>query len=123
MFYSSTDEAERSLHDALAVLSQLVQDTRVVYGAGCAEMAMAEAVDTLARTVGGKKSLAVEAFARALRQIPTIILDNGGWDSAEVVAKLRAAHHSGESHMGIGMLSLVMVVNIQCECSTSKYCD
>jgi chaperonin GroEL (HSP60 family) len=32
------DEAERSLHDALCVLSQTVQDTRVVYGGGYPEM-------------------------------------------------------------------------------------
>merc|ERR1712232_1316781 len=38
------DEAERSLHDALAVLYQTVTDSRVVYGGGSTEMAMAEAV-------------------------------------------------------------------------------
>jgi hypothetical protein len=32
------DEAERSLHDALCVLSQTVQDSRVVYGGGFPEM-------------------------------------------------------------------------------------
>ncbi|XP_055389025.1 LOW QUALITY PROTEIN: uncharacterized protein LOC129618245 [Condylostylus longicornis] len=99
------DEAERSLHDALAVLSQLVLDTRVVYGGGAAEMAMSDAVDSLARSIGGKKSLAIEAFAKALRQVPTIILDNGGFDSAEIVAKLRAAHHNGESYMGIDIVN------------------
>merc|ERR1712056_164680 len=38
------DEAERSLHDALAVLYQTVQETRVVYGGGCTEMAMSKAI-------------------------------------------------------------------------------
>eukprot|EP00922_Rhytidocystis_sp_ex-Travisia-forbesii_P017861 GHVS01026616.1.p1 GENE.GHVS01026616.1~~GHVS01026616.1.p1 ORF type:complete len:533 (-),score=78.63 GHVS01026616.1:573-2171(-) len=95
------DEAERSLHDALAVLSQTVQDTRVVHGGGCAEMAMAHAVDELARTVHGKESLAVEAFAKSLRQIPTIILDNGGLDSADIVSQLRARHAAGETNAGI----------------------
>lgn len=97
------------MHDALAILSQLAIDQRVVYGAGAAEMAMAEAVDSLARTVGGKKSLAIEAFSKSLRQIPTIILDNGGYDSADIVAELRVLHHSGASHMGIGenMMQLV----------------
>merc|ERR1712203_1144636 len=38
------DEAERSLHDALAVLFQTVQDSRVVHGGGAMEMAMANAV-------------------------------------------------------------------------------
>ena len=32
------------------------------------------------------------AFARALRQIPTIICDNAGLDSAEIVSQMRAAH-------------------------------
>ena len=36
------DEAERSLHDALCVLSQTVQDSRVLYGGGYPEMQMAK---------------------------------------------------------------------------------
>jgi len=98
------DEAERSLHDALAVLSQTVEVSAAVCGGGAAELAMADAVERLARMVEGKTSLAVEAFARALRQIPTIILDNGGYDSAEIVAKLRALHTSGSKQMGIDIV-------------------
>eukprot|EP01056_Protomagalhaensia_sp_Gyna25_P001317 Protomagalhaensia_sp_Gyna_25__1316@NODE_165_length_4702_cov_205_856959_g128_i0_p1_GENE_NODE_165_length_4702_cov_205_856959_g128_i0NODE_165_length_4702_cov_205_856959_g128_i0_p1_ORF_typecomplete_len533_score118_56Cpn60_TCP1/PF00118_24/4_5e158TPR_MalT/PF17874_1/1_8e03TPR_MalT/PF17874_1/0_32_NODE_165_length_4702_cov_205_856959_g128_i013162914 len=97
------DEAERSLHDALAVVSQTCQEPAVVFGGGAAEMAMADSVDRLARTVEGRKSLAIEAFAEALRQIPTILLDNGGFDSAEVVAKLRALHTSGSKQSGVDM--------------------
>jgi hypothetical protein len=63
------DEAERSLHDALSVLSQTVKETRVVLGGGCAEMLMSNAVDESARTIKGKKALAVESFAKALRQV------------------------------------------------------
>lgn len=63
------EEAERSLHDALSVLSQTVKETRVTLGGGCAEMLMSCAVDESARTVRGKKALAVEGFARALRQV------------------------------------------------------
>merc|ERR1712157_269285 len=54
------DEAERSLHDALAVLYQTVQDTRVVHGGGATEMAMASAVQDKMKEVDGKESLAVE---------------------------------------------------------------
>ena len=32
----------------------------------------------------GKAALAMEAFARALRQLPTIIADNAGLDSSEL---------------------------------------
>jgi hypothetical protein len=63
------EEADRSLHDALSVLSQTVKETRIVLGGGCSEMAMANAVDEEAKRTDGKKALAVESFARALRQV------------------------------------------------------
>lgn len=51
-------------------------------------MQMAIAVEDLASTVKGKQALAIEGFARALRQIPTIISDNGGYDSSELIQAL-----------------------------------
>lgn len=62
------DEAERSLHDALSVLSQTVKETRVVLGGGCSEMLMSNAAEEAAKRVSGKKAIAIESFARALRQ-------------------------------------------------------
>merc|ERR1711988_1076479 len=76
------EEAERSLHDALAVLFQTVQETRVVHG-------------------GGSTELAMEQFAKALQQIPAILADNGGLDSASLMAKLRAAHAKGQNTTGL----------------------
>lgn len=43
----------------------------------------------------GKKALAMEAYARALRQLPTIIADNGGYDGSELISSLRASHAKG----------------------------
>jgi T-complex protein 1 subunit beta len=96
------DEAERSLHDALSVLSQTVKETRTVLGGGCSEMLMACAIEEEVRTVKGKKALAVESFAKALRQIPIILADNAGFDSSELVSKLRAAHFEGQKDAGLG---------------------
>jgi len=95
------DEAERSLHDALSVLSQTVKETRIVLGGGCSEMLMGVAVEESAKKVSGKKAIAVEAFARALRQIPTILADNAGYDSSDLVARLRAAHYEGQADAGL----------------------
>ena len=86
------DEAERSLHDALCVLSMAVLDSRVIPGGGYPEMQMAQAIEDAARKTTGKQSLAMLAFADALRNIPAIICDNAGMDSAEIVAELRARH-------------------------------
>ncbi|KXS19199.1 hypothetical protein M427DRAFT_109051 [Gonapodya prolifera JEL478] len=97
------DEAERSLHDALSVLTQTVKETRTVLGGGCSETLMAKAVDELAAITPGKQAMAVEAFARALRMIPTILADNGGYDSSDLVSRLRAAHYEGKSAFGLDM--------------------
>eukprot|EP01126_Amoeba_proteus_P056338 TRINITY_DN706_c0_g1_i5.p1 TRINITY_DN706_c0_g1~~TRINITY_DN706_c0_g1_i5.p1 ORF type:complete len:541 (+),score=119.35 TRINITY_DN706_c0_g1_i5:165-1787(+) len=98
------DEAERSLHDALCVLSQTyATEPRTVLGAGCSECVMARAVDELAKRTPGKKSLAIEAYARALRQMPAVIADNAGYDSSDLVGQLRAAHYEGKSTYGLNM--------------------
>ena len=98
------DEAERSLHDALAVLSQTVKETRTTFGGGCAEMLMSKAVDDLVPKTSGKVALAVESFARALRQLPMTIADNAGYDSAELVSDLRKAHYTdGKTTAGLDM--------------------
>lgn len=88
------DEAERSLHDALCVLTETVKETRVICGGGCTEMLMANAIDVEVPKTVGKAALAMEAFARALRKLPAIIADNGGYDSSDLVTKLRALHAS-----------------------------
>jgi T-complex protein 1 subunit beta len=86
------DESERSLHDALCVLRQTVKETRTTFGGGCAEMLMASAVRELALQTPGKEALAMDAFAQALTMLPTIIADNAGYDSADLVSQLRAKH-------------------------------
>merc|ERR1711939_236712 len=99
------DEAERSLHDALAVLSQTVKEPRTTLGGGCAEMLMAKAVEGAALKVDGKKQIAVGAFAIALRQLPTILADNAGYDSSDLVAKLRTAIYDGMTTYGLDLLT------------------
>lgn len=83
------DEAERSLHDALCVLVQTVKNKRVIYGGGNSELQMALACETLAKTVKGKEALAIEAYARALRQLPITIAQNAGFDANELIHDLQ----------------------------------
>jgi T-complex protein 1 subunit beta len=97
------DEAERSLHDALCILTATVKDPRIICGGGCTEILMAQAIDRQVESTPGKKALAMASFARALRQLPAIVADNGGYDSAELVTQLRAAHASGRSTCGLDM--------------------
>lgn len=90
------DEAERSLHDVVCVLTQTIKNSKVVYGGGFTEMSMARAVNELGDTVTGKESYAIHAFANALRQLPSIIAENAGYDASELIAELRAGIAGGD---------------------------
>ena len=67
-------------------------------------MLMANAVQNLAARTPGKESMAMESFSKALRQLPTIIADNAGYDSSQLISELRALHSEGKSTMGLGEL-------------------
>ena len=97
------DEAERSLHDALCVLTTHIKNAKTVPGAGAAEMLMSNAVINECQKVAGKESIAVEAFGRALAKLPTIICDNAGLDSAEIVTRIRAEQAQGHHNIGIDL--------------------
>jgi T-complex protein 1 subunit beta len=57
----------------------------------------------LAKSVKGKQALAIESYAKALRQLPTIIADNAGYDSAELVQNLRSEIYNGNTEAGLNM--------------------
>lgn len=99
------DEAERSMHDALCVLVKTVQNKQVLYGGGNSEMQMAHAVEDLLNNgpVRGKQAIAVEAFAKALKKLPAIIADNGGYDSSDLVANLSYEIKNENKNAGINM--------------------
>lgn len=60
------EEAKRSLHDALCVVSTLIKCNKIVYGGGAAEIASSLAINKLADTIGTVEQYAVRAFADAL---------------------------------------------------------
>ena len=72
-------------------------------GGGATEMLMAQAVEEASKKVSGKQVLAMEAYARALRAMPTHIADNAGYDSADLVSQLRAKHYEGCHTWGLEM--------------------
>ena len=80
-------------------------------------MLMSCAVEEEARTVQGKKAIAAESFGRALRQIPTILADNAGYDSSDLVSKF-------ERHimMDSRMLALVCQIYSYICCFFLKRC-
>lgn len=98
------DEAERTLNDALYVVSDVAENPKMVPGGGAIEMEVAKEVRSYARQVGGREQLAIEAFADTLEVIPKTLAENAGLDTLDIMVALRAAHEKkGGSAMGVNV--------------------
>jgi len=86
------DEAERSLHDGLCVVRNVIEDGKIVAGGGAPEAEVAKALRAYAVKVGGREQLAVEAYAEAIEAIPLTLAENAGLDPIDVMVALRAKH-------------------------------
>jgi thermosome len=95
------DEAERSIHDALCVAKDVVEEPKVVAGGGAPELEMAKELKAYAETLPGREQLAVMSFAEALESIPITLAENAGLDPIDIISELRACHEKGEVWAGI----------------------
>ena len=99
-----TAEAERSIHDALCVIRDLIQEPKIVAGGSAPELEMASALRKFAETVPGREQLAVRVFAEALESITVTLAENAGVDPIDILVDLRSRHDKGETWAGIEVL-------------------
>jgi thermosome len=95
------EEAERSVHDALCVVKDIVEEPKVLAGGGAPELEIAKALKKYAETLPGREQLAVRSFAEALEAIPATLTENAGLDPIDILSELRAKHEKGETWAGI----------------------
>ncbi|NIP67028.1 thermosome subunit, partial [Candidatus Bathyarchaeota archaeon] len=95
------DEAERSIHDALCVSRDVVEEPKIVAGGGAPELEVARVLKEYAGTLPGREQLAVMCFAEALEAVPTTLAENAGLDPIDIISELRARHEKGEVWAGI----------------------
>eukprot|EP01118_Nematostelium_gracile_P010066 TRINITY_DN3438_c0_g1_i1.p1 TRINITY_DN3438_c0_g1~~TRINITY_DN3438_c0_g1_i1.p1 ORF type:complete len:557 (+),score=205.77 TRINITY_DN3438_c0_g1_i1:1543-3213(+) len=86
------DEAERSIHDAIMIVKRARKHSSIVAGGGAAEMEVSKYLRDFSRTIHGKQQLIINAFAKALEVIPRQVADNAGFDSTDILNKLRMKH-------------------------------
>jgi len=91
------DELERSLTDALDVVTAALDAGGVLAGAGAIEIEIADRVRSEAAGIEGRKQLAVEAFADAVDVLPRTLAENTGMDPIDALVDLRAEHDAGTS--------------------------
>lgn len=80
---------EEQARKAVGVVAALIEDPRAFAGGGALEAMASRAVWEEAPGSGGRAQLAVEAFARALEDLPGLLATNLGLNAVDVLLELR----------------------------------
>lgn len=99
------DEVERSLHDALMVVKDVIEKPSIVYGGGSPEAHVSSKLRQWAQTLSGREQLAVEKFAEALESIPLSLARNAGMNPIDAITHLRSKQNAGEKWTGIDTIN------------------
>jgi len=95
------DEVDRSLHDALMVVKDVVEKPSIVAGGGSPEAYLAAELNEWSSSSEGREQLAIKQYAEAFEIIPLTIAENAGMDPIDTIIALRANQSSGKQTMGI----------------------
>ncbi|GIU71145.1 MAG: thermosome subunit [Candidatus Nitrosocaldaceae archaeon] len=90
------DEAERSLHDALMVVKDVLEKPAIVVGGGAPEAYIANKLREYSNKLSGREQLAVQKFADALETIPLVLAENAGMDPIDTQVTLRAKQEESD---------------------------
>ncbi len=99
------DEIERSLDDAMSVVSVTIEEGRMLTGGGSTAVELAMRLREYSATVGGREQIAIDAFASAMEVIPTALAENAGLDPIDILIDLRKAHKTGKTYYGLNVYS------------------
>lgn len=95
------DEADRSLHDALMVVKDVIEKPAIVAGGGSPEAYLASQLKEWSNSFEGREQLAIRKYAEALEVIPLTIAENAGMDPIDTMTSLRAKQNDGRKFAGI----------------------
>ena len=95
------DEVDRSIHDSLMVVKDVIETPSIVTGGGSAEAYLAGQLNEYADSFDGREQLAVKQYAEALESIPLTIAENAGMDPIDTIISLRAKQNNGKKGAGI----------------------
>ena len=98
------DEVERSVHDAIMVVRDVMELPSIVAGGGAPETYAASKLRTWSKSLEGREQLAAEKFADSLETIPLTLSENAGMDPIDTLATLRSKQMKGEKWTGIDVM-------------------
>ncbi len=95
------DEVDRSIHDSLMVVKDVIEKPAIVAGGGAPEAYIASGLKDWADRFEGRQQLAIKKYAEALEIIPLTIAENAGMDPIDTMITLRAKQAQGKKWTGI----------------------
>jgi archaeal chaperonin len=99
------DEAERSVHDAIMAVKDVVEYPYVVVGGGAPEALASLKLREWAANLSGREQLAAEKFADGIETIPIALAENAGMDPLDTQVQLRSKSSTGKARYGIDVLN------------------
>ena len=110
------DEVDRSIHDSLMVVKDVIEKPAIVAGGGAPEAFAASLLKDWADNFDGREQLAIKKYAEALETIPLTIAENAGMDPIDTMANLRAKQNHGQKWTGIDARNMkiadMMAINV-----------
>ncbi len=102
------DEADRSIHDALMVVKDILENPVAVAGGGAPEAFVANELRQWSSNMEGRAQLAVQKYADALDTIPLALAVNAGMDPIDTMTTLRSKQSKGSKWTGIDVINTIV---------------
>ncbi|MFL6524754.1 MAG: thermosome subunit beta [Nitrososphaera sp.] len=99
------DEAERSVHDAIMAVKDVVEYPYITVGAGAPEVYISQKIREWSTSLSGRSQLAVERFADSVEEIAIALAENAGMDPLDTQAQLRAKAAVAKPKYGVDVLN------------------
>ena len=99
------DEVERSIHDAIMTVKDVVEYPYIVLGGGAPEARISQELREWSNTLTGRTQLAVEKFADSIETIPLVLAENSGMDLIDAQTELRSKNVKIKAKYGIDVIN------------------
>jgi thermosome len=99
------DEAERSVHDAIMAVKDVVEYPYILVGGGAPEASTASKLREWATSLSGREQLAAEKFADGIETIPIVLAENAGMDPIDTQVQLRSKSSTGKARYGVDVIN------------------
>lgn len=99
------DEADRSVHDAIMTVKDVVEYPYVTVGAGAPEVYISQKIREWSSSLSGRSQLAVERFADGVEEIAIALAENAGMDPLDTQTQLRAKSALAKPRYGVDVIN------------------